>query len=416
MENSSDKRSSFRLMSELKQSNHGLNRSDHHRIKRIDLATQNERLQQLIDLPRELWPKPHRRSDVKFDSTQDDISADELSTYLKNKIWEWPNKNIFFFCDQHADADAFILSLMASGGILKTGDQDHDLELTPLGLSSLFIIGGDCFDKGPDNLRLLDVIKVLIDARAKVKLLCGNHDLRTYLGIHYAERKEDHLDHLFIRMGKKTVPLIKEIYDRYVAPFPLPDLGSIDELRKKLFPSPSWYENFPNVARPYILEKKIQKELLRMKEKEIEFEERCKSFGLTPAMTFATILKFKELFFSERGKYAWFFKNMELAYRNGSTLFVHAGVDDVVAKLLLDHGCHALNRSFHQTLAENPFALYHGHLGNVFRTKYRDFDHLLTEEGTQHLRDAGIHLIVHGHRNVLRGQRMVIRKGILNFE
>jgi hypothetical protein len=153
-----------------------------------------------------------------------------------------------------------------------------------------------------------------------------------------------------------------------------------------------------------------------MKEKEIEFEERCKSFGLTPAMTFATILKFKELFFSERGKYAWFFKNMELAYRNGSTLFVHAGVDDVVAKLLLDHGCHALNRSFHQTLAENPFALYHGHLGNVFRTKYRDFDHLLTEEGTQHLRDAGIHLIVHGHRNVLRGQRMVIRKGILNFE
>jgi hypothetical protein len=363
----------------------------------------------------EPWPKPQHLI-IGPENDQDDIPASEVKAYLEGKLWVWPSQTAYFFCDQHADADAFMLSLVASGGVAKTGDADSDIQLTPDGRQAVFIIGGDCFDKGPDNLRLLDLIKTLKDLGAQVKILCGNHDLRTYLGIHYCDRKEPQLDHLFVRMGKKTVPLLKEIYDRYLSEAPLPDMESVEELKAKMYPNDSWFEQFPRVATPLIPKVKIDKELVRIREKKKEFEERCDSFGLSPQMTFAAVLKFKELFFEADGLYHWFFNDMELAYRHGSYLFVHAGVDDSISKFLLEHSLEELNQSFHRTLKEDPFTLYHGRLGNVFRTKYRDFDFPLTSIGTQALKDAGIHAIVHGHRNILHGHRLVIRQGILNFE
>ncbi|MFT7090377.1 MAG: hypothetical protein ACJAYW_000337, partial [Candidatus Azotimanducaceae bacterium] len=36
--------------------------------------------------------------------------------------------------------------------------------------------------------------------------------------------------------------------------------------------------------------------------------------------------------------------------------------------------------------------------------------------GVANLHRAGIYAIVHGHRNILQGQRLVIREGMLNFE
>jgi hypothetical protein len=170
------------------------------------------------------------------------------------------------------------------------------------------------------------------------------------------------------------------------------------------------------VAQPFIPSIKIDKEITRIREKVEEFNQRIESYGLNPAMVFAAVEKFKELFFEPDGEFYWFFDKMELAHREGSYLFVHAGVDDSVAQLLLDRDVEELNRSFHRTLNEDPFALYHGRLGNVFRTKYRDFDQALSPLGTQALRDAGIHSIVHGHRNIHHGHRLVIRQGILNFE
>jgi hypothetical protein len=149
---------------------------------------------------------------------------------------------VFFVSDIHADADAFFLSLIGGGGIITTGPEDADFELTDLGRSGRFIIGGDCFDKGPSTLRLLEAIHQLYLKGADIVLLAGNHDIRTYLGIYYAESKDPLLDHLFARMGQKTVPLLKEIYDTFVVD--KQSSVNMDEqaIRALLYPAESWYQ------------------------------------------------------------------------------------------------------------------------------------------------------------------------------
>jgi hypothetical protein len=106
---------------------------------------------------------------------------------------------------------------------------------------------------------------------------------------------------------------------------------------------------------------------------------------------------------------------MEMAHREESYLFLHAGLDDDLAdKLSLDVA--QANREFRQTLANEPFALYHGMMGNAFRTKYRTTDAEFTQGGAKKLHESGIHAVVHGHRNNCHGQRVVIRSGMMNFE
>jgi hypothetical protein len=83
-----------------------------------------------------------------------------------------------FISDMHADADAFMASLVASGGVKKTGPRDKDFKLTRAGRKGRFLIGGDCFDKVPSTLRLLRVIRRLIDRGGDLQLLAGNHDIR----------------------------------------------------------------------------------------------------------------------------------------------------------------------------------------------------------------------------------------------
>ena len=130
----------------------------------------------------------------------------------------------------------------------------------------------------------------------------------------------------------------------------------------------------------------------------------------------AVINKFKELFFKPDGIYYWFFDMIRLAHQAGSYLFVHAGMDDVIARLISEQGIDAVNREFEDYLAQNPFALYHAPMGNAFRTKYRDSDYFFSEQAAQLLHKKGIYAIVHGHRNTYCGQRVVIREGMLNFE
>ena len=81
--------------------------------------------------------------------------AKELSKVTQRDPWKWPKRPLYFVSDLHADTDAFIASLVASGGIKKTGPKDQDFELTKAGRKACFIIGGDCFDKGPSSIRLL---------------------------------------------------------------------------------------------------------------------------------------------------------------------------------------------------------------------------------------------------------------------
>lgn len=363
----------------------------------------------------ESWPR-ERGLRIGRDNDQDDYPRSAIRAYTRGKMWTWSGRHVFFMSDVHADADAFFLSLVGAGGIVLTGPRDEDFELTELGRNTRIVIGGDCFDKGPENLRLLEAIHQLMLKGADLVLLAGNHDIRTYLGIYYAESKETLLDHLFVRMGKKTVPLLKEIYEKFIKgrheQLPLGD-PSIHDL---LFPSEDWFQQFPDAARRWVRPEKLEKETRRIREKTVEFEERAREVGLDMYQVHAATRKFRELFFEPGGRYHWFFDRMKLAHREGSYLYVHGGVDDVTAEIIHRGGVDTLNAEYKRVLATNPFELYHGVLGNVFRTKYRQYDFDFSTSGVDLLHRAGIYAIVHGHRNIHQGQRLLIREGMLNFE
>jgi hypothetical protein len=67
-------------------------------------------------------------------------------------------------------------------------------------------------------------------------------------------------------------------------------------------------------------------------------------------------------------------------------------------------------------LSNDLFDFYYGPIANTIRTKYRETDMPLTRHGVDLLRQAGVQGIVHGHLNLLHGQRVMLRKGMLNFE
>lgn len=358
----------------------------------------------------EAWLHPEMAGE--YDSELDDVRR-----HVRKKPWVWPGRRVLFFCDIHADADAFFRSLVASGGVHKTGPADGDLELTREGREASFVIGGDCFDKGPNNLRLLRAIKHLIDAGADVHLLAGNHDLRTLLGLISAGRREVELQHLFVRMGRKTIPLFREVWDEYLKDhIDLSTLRSDDEVRAAYFPEDSWFDEFPKRVEGLIPELKLLKELRRIKEKMADIDKECAKLDMTLGMVDAALKKCRELFLEEDGELGWFFPRVKLAMRFGSCLFVHAGVDDEMARLIRREGVDGLNALFRRMMNDELFELYHGSVGNMFRTKYRQQDRPLTYTGVLDMHAAGIYAIVHGHRNIPRGQRIVVRAGLLNFE
>jgi fructose-1,6-bisphosphatase len=158
---------------------------------------------------------PYNKS-VKRDKWNFSSISQELKEHMALDSWQWPKRVIYFFSDMHADTDAFIDSLIASGGIIKTGPKDKNLKLTKEGKKARFILGGDCFDKGPSTLRLLRMIKILIDKGADVTILAGNHDTRTLVGMLSLSRPASaSTEHFFVRMGLKPLPLFKEIYENY---------------------------------------------------------------------------------------------------------------------------------------------------------------------------------------------------------
>jgi len=366
----------------------------------------------------EPWPLRKNKPISNFGDGIYEVLHRDMRQYAESKLWVWPRQAHYFFCDLHADADAFLRSLIASGGIEKNGPRDGDFALTGEGRDAIFVIGGDCLDKGPNNLRLLRLIKILMDKGAQVELLAGNHDLRTFVGIVYAGRTDDPLlAHLFVRMGKKSVRLLREIHDDYLAERRQSGCRpSAAVVRKRLFPGKDWYEDFPKAAAGFILDKRIKKEVQRIAEKVEQFESKCTEYRMTLNMAEAAVHQARKLFLEPGGEFHWFYKRMKLAYRAGSYLFIHAGVDDYTAEVIRRQGIEGLNRRFRRMLRKNLFHLYHGPLGNTFRTKYRDVDMPLTTKGVAEMHANGLYAIVHGHRSIDGGQRMVIRQGLLNFE
>ncbi|HEB56087.1 MAG TPA: metallophosphatase family protein [Gammaproteobacteria bacterium] len=332
--------------------------------------------------------------------------------------WKWPKQTVYFFSDPHADAEAFVASLVVSGGVKKTGSANNDFRLVRAGRKASFIIGGDCLDKGPSNLQLLKSIETLGKRGARVQLLAGNHDMRLLMAMRTLHMKKDpRTEHFFVRMGAKAIPLLKEIYAHYLeGRNALRDIPGRQKCKQLLFPSNRWFDEFPHFAQWLMPENAVKREVSRLKRKADRFESLCDEAGLSMQMVYATAIKCRELFLEPKGEFYWFYNRMKLAKRIGSFLFVHAGLDDRVATLVRDKGAAYLNKLYRHQVHNNLFEFYYGPLANVMRTKYRDVDMPLTGYGVERVYEKGIQIIVHGHRNNTDGQRLMLRKGMLHIE
>lgn len=352
----------------------------------------------------------------------DDGGAKKLVGVLNKlnlaKAWKFPKRRHFFFSDLHGDPDAFAASLVACGGVKKTGPHPTDFVLSEIGKTANFVIGGDCFDKGPSSLDLLRTIHHLKKQGARVRVLAGNHDVRVLFGMISVGKKQTvRSEYFFIRTGQKIIPLLKEVVEEYLqGKNALKDIPSKKECRRLLYPSSDWFDKFPQEADGLISKAQVTRELSRIRKKYEIFEEKCTQAGLSLRQVYAAVMKWKELFLSPEGEFYWFFYRMRLVYRNGSFLFVHAGLDNKVAEGLYENGTKEMNRAFRKAINNDPFDFYYSSMCNTVRTKYRTVDHPFNHKGTRHVRRAGISAIIHGHRNLHNGQRIALRKNMINFE
>ncbi|MGM0543763.1 MAG: metallophosphoesterase [Pseudomonadota bacterium] len=368
----------------------------------------------LTRLPTEWVPWPDDASSVNHE--------DALGILLKRsqkKSFTWPKTPVVFISDPHADAEAFEASLLAAGIIERDGAHLGEYALTKFGQKADIVVGGDCLDKGPSNLTMLRSLAHLYRLKAKVTLLAGNHDLRLLMGLLSLERETDvGSQHLFVRMGKKVIPLFKEVFDQYLADTQW-DKGvpSEEACRQALFPGSDWFENFPFYAAGFLTHEGIERELAKMTTKAQSFEAHCAKNGLTLPQVYAAAMKCRSLFLKKSGEFSWFFRRMRLVKKRGSFLFLHAGLDDHMAELLAKHGVKYANRAFKQNLMnQNLFSFYYGSLANTFRTKYRKADLPLTPRGAYVARRAGIQVLVHGHINRHFGQRLSLKNGLIHIE
>ena len=340
----------------------------------------------------------------------------ELTTPLPIDHWLAPNQDTYFFCDLHADADAFLRSLKLS--YLVTLDSTIDsIQLTTKGMHGQIIIGGDCFDKGPSNLALFKLIRLLKQAHCDLILLAGNHDIRIYAGLLAIDFMDNPRQaHFFVRMGRKTASLFAEIYHEYgqnMTPCSLSDA----EIKAALLPPKSWFSAFPESVKNVLSFKKIQKEIRQIEKKQNDFIQACFEQGLTLQQIYQAAQMAKRLFIDKDGEFAWFFQNLDLVHVSGSYCFSHAGLDDRFAEKMRHDSIDTLNQQFRRQMQSGQiFEMYYSEFGNVFRTKYRDNDWPLTEKGACILKQNNIFAMVNGHRSHQQGQQLFVRQGLLNFE
>lgn len=350
---------------------------------------------------------------MKYDNWQLDNSQN-WSTDLPLRV----DKEVYFFCDLHADAQAFLRSLKLSG-LITAQSSETELTLTRKANSAQVVIGGDCFDKGPSNLELFRLLAKLRQTGIDLVLLAGNHDIRVLAGLIALDHKKDiRQAHFVVRMGRKTVAFFKEVFDDYQLANEPPVLTNAEAI-DALSPSCEWYQEFSDYAQIVLSNKQLKRELKQIRKKQIDLFDACLDAGLEPKQLHQAIKFAQTLFIEPAGEFSWFFEEMKLLHRSGNYLFCHAGLDDSIAEQLVRHEDAELklNRRFESALRNGKiFQIYYSALGNVVRTKYRDKDFIFTHKGAAHLKQLGIHAIVNGHRSHLDGQKLFLREGILNFE
>ena len=344
-------------------------------------------------------------------------NCERLVKLIDQHDWHWPTRPVSFITDIHADTDALIDSLVASGGIHKNGPKDADFHLTKSAKKTRFIIGGDCFDKGPSNLRLLRMLRRLIKRGMNLRLLAGNHDIRVMLGMRSVGKYRTATnEHFFVRMGPKAIPLILELREQYLDKKSLKRVPSNKRCRGLLYPSAQWQKQFPLIAKDVLSKSNAEREIERLNKKMERLDQLCVEYDLSMKQVYAATLQWQKLFLDPGGEFHWFYDRLRLLYRQGSFLFIHAGLDDNVAELIHRKGFKHLNKRFRKQLKGDDLMFYYGPLANSIRTKYRAADYPLTSKGVRLAHESGVHAIIHGHRNVRHGQRISLRRDMINIE
>ncbi|MES0811653.1 metallophosphoesterase [Roseibium sp. SCPC15] len=366
---------------------------------------------ELNAIPRdfETWPVHEPHSGGNLDAVRASLRAAAC-----HGAWNWPDKPVVFVSDPHADADGFLRSLVTAGVVRRSSGR---LSLTPFGRTAKIVVGGDCLDKGPSNLDMLDALRDLIDSGTDLHLLAGNHDLRLRLAIRALTLPRSTLtEHLFVRMGRKILPLLREVRTRFVTAADLAKVPDERTCRERIFPSKGWSKAFPAEAAAYLTSAGIEKELRKLKKKKKQFARQAAAENLSMREVYAAALRCSDLFLASGGAYNWFYSSMDVVTRIGSLLFVHAGIDDAMCTLLSEDGADAVNSRYRREAEKDPFAFYTGPVANLVRTKYRPADLCLTEDGVCRLHQNGIKMIVQGHVNNHRGQRILSKNGLLHLE
>jgi hypothetical protein len=153
-----------------------------------------------------------------------------------------------------------------------------------------------------------------------------------------------------------------------------------------------------------------------MQKKIALFELACNQAGLSMRDVYVTAQKCRQLFLQPKGKFAWFYRDMQLAYRKGSFLFIHAGLDDSIIEMISKKSVRYINQQFRQYIKKDLYHFYYGNLANTMRTKYRPADLTLSDIGVKRIHRQGLYAIVHGHLNRKYGQRIVLKQGLLHIE
>ncbi|WP_254868589.1 metallophosphoesterase [Phaeobacter sp. HF9A] len=331
--------------------------------------------------------------------------------------WRWPGRPVVFLSDTHADAEGFLRSLVAAGLIRRDPGTGGGFDLTTFGRVATILIGGDCLDKGPSNLDMLDALGALMAKGPDVHILAGNHDLRLRLAVSALHARPSALtEHLLVRMGRKIIPLLREVHDRYVTAADLAALPEEATCRARLHPRAGWADRFSAAAVQHLTPAAVTQEIAKLHQKATQFDRELAKAGLSARETLAAALKCQDVFFAPGGDYAWFYDAMDVVCRLGSLLFVHAGVDDSMCDVLADGGPQAVNARYRAEQGAHPFAFYFGPLANLVRTKYRRSDAALTDRGVATLHRLGIHMVVQGHVNNHAGQRLLAKNGLLHLE
>ncbi|MDV7145318.1 metallophosphoesterase [Tropicimonas sp. TH_r6] len=369
--------------------------------------------------PREIepWPVAALHSGAGTAAALGDVIA-SLKSARAHGPWQWPERPVVFLSDTHADFESFLRSLATAGAIHRHGSGPRDFRLTGFGERAQIVIGGDCLDKGPSNLDMLDALAALLALKPDTHLLAGNHDLRLRLAILGMTGPRGPLtEHLFLRMGRKLLPLLREIWERDLAGGPglagIPDNAAC---RRLLIPGEDWFETFPREAGRYLAPSAIAKEIRRLREKRRSFEADLEAAGLALRHVVAAGIRCRKLFLEPEGEYGWFYARMEAACRIGSLLFVHAGIDDEICTLLAREGVAAVNARYRHEEQAHPLGFYFGSVANLARTKYRESDRPLSPAGVAALHGIGVKMVVHGHVNNHAGQRLLARGGLLHLQ